>query len=341
MSNRRLRILLIVALLMGLVSPWGVAQEEPVQELRIERLKGQLQNQIRGVEGVFGVAARHLESGEEVFINGDVYFPFGSVFKVPVFVEVLAQVKEGRFALDDEISLGKDDQHLGSGMLSSLDAPGITLSIRNLINLMMNVSDNSATDILVEKVGPDNVNARLRSYDIDGMTVDRTCQELILEAIGLDPEELRGLSLDEVIKAYRMKFRENPKEVDFARENFPHVMKDQSTPRAMNDLLGLIFHREILDEESCEYIIDVMLECQTGAGRIKGDLPRGVRVAHKTGTIGGTVNDVGIIFLPDDLGHVALSIFSKQTEAKTSEVEEIIAQISRFVFDYFYFTSDR
>jgi beta-lactamase class A len=64
-----------------------------------------------------------------------------------------------------------------------------------------------------------------------------------------------------------------------------------------------------------------------------------VKVAHKTGTIGGTVNDSGIIYLPDGLGHVAISVFTKDMDTDTEDVEKVIAQISRFVYDYFYFTS--
>jgi len=107
----------------------------------------------------------------------------------------------------------------------------------------------------------------------------------------------------------------------------------------MNKLLEMIYKKEILDEESCDLIISVMLECQTGEGRIKGDLPSRTKVAHKTGTIGGTVNDSGIIYLPDNLGQVALTIFTKDMTLKTKDTEEIIAQISKFVYDYFYFTS--
>ena len=340
MSGKIARFFLVV-FLCGLISQTVIPQEKMDQSQRIDRLERQILDQTSGHEGVFGVAAKHLETGEEVLVNGDVFFPFASVFKVPVFVEIMAQIMEGRFTLEEEISLVKSDQHLGSGMLSDLDVPGVTLSVRNLINLMMKISDNSATDILVEKVGPDNVNARLRRFGVMDMTVNRTCQELIMEAVGLNPEELRGLPLEEVVAVYRKKYRENPDEVNFAQENFPNVMKDQSTPRAMSDLLSLIFTKQILDEKSCRYIIDVMLKCQTGNNRIKGDLPRGVRVAHKTGTIGGMVNDVGIIYLPEDLGHVVLTVFSKKTELKTSEVEEVIAQISRFVYDYFYFTLDK
>ena len=316
----------------------GVQSSEPSQ--RIERLRNQIEASFERAEGEFGVAAKHLETGEEISINGDTYFPMASVFKIPVFVEVMAQIKEGLFTLEDEVSIQKTDQHLGSGYLSDLDAPGIKLSIRNLINLMMMISDNSATDILLTKVGAENVNNRLRSYGLERITVDRTCQNLIMDAIGMDHEKYKDLPLDDVIKAYRKERKENPESFEQTAAKFSQVIKDQSSPKAMNRLLELIFNREILDEKSCDFIISVMLKCQTGERRLKGDLPRTVKIAHKTGTIGGTVNNAGILYLPDNLGHVVITVFTKDTEEETQDIEDIIAQISRFVFDYFYFTTD-
>lgn len=340
MLSRKIRSVVFFGLILSMVSFVFPTEEIVKIPQGIERLKNQIEGVMYGVEGTIGVAAKHLETGEELYINGSTFFPQASVFKIPVFVEVMAQIKEGKFNLEDEIAVLKPDQHLGSGMLSDLDVPGIKLSIRNLINLMMMISDNSATDILMTKVGAENVNSRLHSYGIDQISVDRTCQHLILDARGVDYEKYRGMTLEEVKKGYRKELETNPQAFEEAKKKFSQIQKDQSTPQAMNRLLEMIFNKEILDPESCEYIISVMLKCQTGKRRIKGDLPRGVKVAHKTGTIGGTVNNVGIIYLPDNLGHVALTIFSKDTELKTREVEDKIAQIARFVFDYFYFSSE-
>ncbi len=314
-------------------------EQEAQAPTGIERLKKQIEGVIRGEEGAVGVAVKHLESGQELYINGDMYFPMASVFKVPILVEVLAQIKEGKFSLNDEISIQRSDQHLGSGMLSDLEAPGIKLSLRNLITLMMIISDNSATDILLTKVGAENVNQRLRGYGIEEITVNRTCQHLIMDFVGMDYEKYRGISLDEFSEVYRAERKKNPEAFEEASKKFSLIMKDQSTPRAMNKLLEMIYKKEVLDEESCDLIISAMLECQTGERRIKGDLPGRTKVAHKTGTIGGTVNDSGIIFLPDSLGQVALTIFTKDMTLKGKDVEEIIAKISKFVYDYFYFTS--
>lgn len=307
---------------------------------RIERLKGQIERVARGIKGDVGVAIKHLESGESLAIKGDEPFPMASVFKIPILVEVMAQIKEGRFSLDEMWSLSPVDLHLGSGILSSLEAPGISLSVRNIIYLMMLISDNSATDLLLTKVGAENVNKRLRSYGIEGITVNRSCQELILEYRGLNPEFYRNFTLKEIEELYMRERAANPEALEQSRRNFSKVMKDQSTPLAMNQLLEFIATGQILDKESCDFIIEVMLRCQTGERRLKGDLPPGVRVAHKTGTIGGTVNDAGIIFLPYDLGRVAITVFIKNAdEEKTEDVEAIIAQIARFAYDYFLFTS--
>jgi beta-lactamase class A len=326
--------------LVALVFPFFLSGLSSEPSKRIQRLKNQIEAITREVEGEVGVAAKHIETGEEIFVNGDTYFPMASVFKVPVFVEVMAQIKEGRFSLEDEVSIQKTDQHLGSGYLSDLDAPGIKLSIKNLINLMMMISDNSAADILLTKVGADNVNRRLRSYGLEKITVDRTCQHLIMDAIGMDYEKYEDLPLEDVVKGLRRERQENPEAFERATENFSRVIKDQSSPKSMNRLLELIFNKDILDEESCDYIISVMLKCQTGDRRLKGDLPRYTQIAHKTGTIGGTVNNTGIIYLPDNLGHVAVTVFTKDTKAETQEIEDIIAQISRYIYDYFYFTAE-
>jgi beta-lactamase class A len=310
-----------------------------MQKDRIDRLRRHIENVIRPADGEVGVAVRHLESGQALELNAGTAFPMASVFKLPVLVEVMAQVKEGKFSLDDEVDIEKPDQHLGSGILSSLTAPGIKLTVRNVVNLMMLLSDNSAADILLEKVGAENVNKRLMQYGIEGITVNRSCQELIMDRIGLDYEKYKGKTLDEIVAAYQNIPERSPEDDRESIREFSLEMKDQSSPAAMNALLTKIWKKEILDPESCDLIISIMLNCQTGQGRIKGELPPGTAVAHKTGTIAGTVNDAGIIYLPDGQGHVALTVFSKNFSDETEDVEKIIAEVARLVYDYFYFTN--
>lgn len=307
---------------------------------RIDRLRRRAEDVIKKAEGEVGVALRHLESGQSLEINAGSRFPMASTFKLPVLVEIMAQVKEGKLSLEDEVSVQKTDQHLGSGMISSLTAPGIKLTVRNLVNLMMMISDNSATDVLLAKVGAENVNKRLRQYGIEGISVDRSCQELIMDWMGVDYQKYRGFTLEQIQAESRKMPQRSPEAVRESTLKFIQDPRDQSTPAAMNLLLDKIYKKEILDPESCDLILSIMLQCQTGEGRIKGELPPGTPVAHKTGTIAGTVNDTGIITLPDGLGHVVLTVFTKNFEDETEDVEKIIAGIARLVYDYFIFTGD-
>ena len=303
----------------------------------LQRLEKQIRDVFKDKDGEVGVSLLHVETGRELAVNGETLFPMASAFKVPILVEVMFQVREGKFALDDEIRVEKTDQHLGSGMLSSLTAPGIVLSVRNLVNLMMLISDNSATDMLLAKVGAEKVNARLRSLGIEGMSVNRPCQKLIMDFLGMDYAKYGHLSLDEITAARRSEGWK-PEEHQKAVLAFSADPQDQATPRAMTALLAKIFRHEILDPASCDLVLDIMRNCQTGEGRIKGELPPGTRVAHKTGTIAGTVDDCGIIYLPDGQGHLILTVLTKNFLNETEDVEAIIARIARFAYDYFYFT---
>jgi beta-lactamase class A len=327
-------LVLVLALILSLAGPLTAAPDGG----RLDELRKHIEAACADTDGRVGLAAKHLETGEELLVNGDEPFPMASTFKLPVLVEVLAQAAEGRFSLDDEVSIRPEDQHLGSGLLADLTAPGVRLSVRNVAMLMMLISDNSAADILLAKVGADNVNQRLRRFGIEGLTVNRSCQELILDTLGLDFEKYGRLSPAEIGAAVAKAERDKPGYLDEVRRNFSRDDKDRTTPRAMNALLEKIQKKEILDPASCDLVLDIMFKCQTGQGRIKGLLPPGTAVAHKTGTIGGTANDVGLIVLPDGLGHVALSILAKDFTRDTSEVEKIISQCARYVYDYFTFT---
>ncbi len=296
------------------------AAQDQAPAPKLDRLKHQIERVVRNTDGVVGVAIKQVETGQGLAINGDVPFPMASTFKVPVLVELLHQVKEGRFRLEDEIEVQKSDQHLGSGLFSRLIMPGLKLSVLNTIHFMMMISDNSATDLLLAKVGAERINARLKGLGIEGISVNRSCQVLITDLMAL----MTGSGRDQTKAAY-VKFGQDP--------------RDQATPAAMTALLEKVYKKEIIDPESCDWILRIMFKCETGEGRIKGELPPGTPIAHKTGTIAGTVNDVGIITLPDAQGHVVLSVMTKDFVEDTAVVEALIAKIARVVYDYFLFAN--
>lgn len=336
---RRLRfagaILVLAASAAGIVSARTGPAQNP-SDPRLARLESQLAAILKASPGTIGVAVKHLESGRGLALNGATQLPMASVVKLPILVEVLAQIREGRFGLGDEWTVRPADQFFEGSLLSELEAPGIKLTTANLINLMMWLSDNTATDMLLTRVGIPAVNARLRAIGIEGITVDRTIRELLLDYEVGESAPYKNLRPAEFAGIYAALSAEKPALLETANRDFSKKPADKATAQAMNALLEKIFRREILDPESCALILDVMAGCQTGGRRIKGLLPAGTPVAHKTGTIGGTINDCGIIDLPDGLGHVALSVLSSETDPDLTE--NVIALVAKTVYDFFCFT---
>jgi beta-lactamase class A len=105
----------------------------------------------------------------------------------------------------------------------------------------------------------------------------------------------------------------------------------------MLTLLERVYRKDLLKPESAELLLDIMRRCRTGEARLKGMLPLGTEVAHKTGTIGRTTNDVGIVKLPDNTGSVAIAVFVKSSDKEVSARERVIAEIARAVHDFFLF----
>jgi beta-lactamase class A len=332
-----LRICAWLSLVLAVLSvSFGWAQNQNAgNRPPIERLKSVLEGITRASDGVVGVAVKHLESGKDLAINGDTFFPMASVFKLPILVEVMAQLGEGKFKLSDEISLQNSDQFPEGSLLSDLKAPGVKLTVENVINMMMWLSDNTATDLLLNRVTIPAVNGRLRSYGLDKIIVSRTVKELLFDYFLMDGAKYKNLSKDELAAVFQKVAAENPRLIKEAGEKFPQKMADQATPQAINTLLEKIFKKEILDGASCDFILSTMRGCQTGPKRIRGLLPASTEVAHKTGTVGGTINDCGIIYLPDGAGHVALSVLSKETDP--DHTEDTIALIAKTVYDFFCF----
>jgi beta-lactamase class A len=311
----------------------GTAASEP----SLDRLREAIEGVAARAEGQMGIAIEHLETGRAVEVNGERSFPMASTFKLAVLATLFHQVDEGKIRLPDMVSLEKSDAHIGSGDLPDYRLPGLSLSIENLALLMMRISDNSAADKLMEIVGVENVNRRLDALAIEGISVDRTCQRLILDWLGMPPARTEGMSYRE-IQDFLDAYKPAAGELEQAAASFESDPRDSATPVAMNRLLAAIFRGQAASDSSSRTMTEILLECETGEKRLRGLLPEKVQVAHKTGTLGGTVNDVGILYLPDGRGHVAVSVLSKGMKDR-DKAEKAIAEVARFAYDYFLFAT--
>lgn len=285
--------------------------------------------------GIIGVAAIHLESGRRFAYNSQERFPMASTYKVPIAVRILQRIDAGELSLDSMIVVQRYNLSPGSGTISRLlDDPGVILSVHNLLELMLQISDNSATDLLLALAGgAEAVNAMLRDLDIDGMQVNRSTLQLIADYLGItDLPPLQTLS-PENFRALYQQTTDSIRSV--AASLFNRDPQDTSTPVAMANLLVKIWTGQALSDSSTARLIDIMRRCETGEARLKGLLPPETVVAHKTGTIGGTTNDVGVIELPHGSGHLIVAAFIKESNAEYSQRERVLAHISRTLYDYF------
>jgi len=235
------------------------------------------------------------------------------------------------------VTIEPHDLHPGSGTLTTLfSQPGVALSVRNLLELMLLISDNSATDVVLRLAGgPEAVTAKMRELGIAGINVNRPTVNLIADRIGAKLPPERDWTPTSFAKLFDAVTPEQRKE---ANDRFDHDPRDTAQPDAMAALLERIYQKKLHKPETADLLLDILYRCRTGDARIKGMLPPGTEVAHKTGSIGGTVNDVGIVNLPDGGGHVVLALFVKQG-TKSEDSERAIAQISRAVYDYFLFAA--
>ena len=310
---------------------------EPAGDAGLEGLAREVERLSAGSGGVVGVTAHHLETGRRVSLRGSERFPMASSYKVAIAVELLRRVDAGELSLDQMVTLKPSDLHPGSGTLGELfTKPGVALSVRNLLELMLLISDNSATDMVFERAGGGAaVTARMKALGIDGIDVSRPTLNLIADWAGLKnlppasewSPGLWGALFDAIPSA----------DSTAAAAAFDKDPRDTATPDAMVDLLTKIHHKSLHKPETAELLLDIMRRCQTGEHRLKGLLPDGSIVAHKTGTIGGTTNDVGILTLPGGAGHVAISVFVKSSTRPVADRERVIAQITRAVHDFFLF----
>src|SRR5580704_16820811 len=169
-----------------------VAFRIPAADLESGRLQAEVTRLAKISDGVVGMSALHVESNRRFAFHGEDRFPMASSYKVPIAVQLLARVDRGELRLDQMVTIEPHDLHPGSGMISSLlNKPGVALSLRNLLELMLLISDNSATDIVLRLAGgPEAVTAKMRELNILGIDVSRPTANLIADWDGatLAPE---------------------------------------------------------------------------------------------------------------------------------------------------------
>ncbi|MEE4217801.1 MAG: class A beta-lactamase [Xanthomonadales bacterium] len=309
-----------------------------LQSTNLEALVADIRHQAGKRDAHVGVSLIHLESGEQADFNGDDLFPLASTYKIPMAAAALSYVDRGELTLGQMFDIPDEARVVSSVITENMPHPGISLSLHNIMDLMMRESDNTATDVLLRIInGPEGVTAWLRQAGIEGLRVDRSTAQLLRQFAGL-PEPGDQISFVDQAAALDGDPRLQTYFTDGSGEAYRKFVKDpqdQGTPNAMSRLLAGLWRGQLLSPESTRALQEIMLRCETGNARLKGRLPDSTPVAHKSGTVAGTVNDVGVITLPGESGHLVISVYVKNAVGERDEYERLIADISRTAYDYF------
>ena len=212
----------LLPLCLFLVASVGVQSLEAQQEhWAIVRAKteAQLQEIVKEVKGVMGLVAVDLTTGERFGLNENLVFPQASAIKIPILMEVYKQAAEGEFKLSDPLPVTKQQQVGGSGVLKELGDGTSHLSIRDLAVLMILVSDNTATNILIDLVGMENISQTMASLGLAQTKVQRRMMDIAARARG--------------------------------DENL-------STPAEAARIMEILYRGEFLDRAACDDILDIL-----------------------------------------------------------------------------------
>jgi beta-lactamase class A len=272
----------------------------------LNRLQNNIERITRTINAKWGIYIKCLETGEEIAINADEAMDTMSVIKIPLMVEAFRQIEAGKFALPDRVTLKDSDKRPGTGIIRSLDA-GASLTIKDLITLMIIVSDNSATDMLFEKVGGvEPVNKLMQSYGF-----------ATIKAMG---------TADAWFKAFRaesnaLKFHMDGKT--------PFGL---SSPREMGKLLEKISKGEAVSKQASDQMLQIM-RGQVYSSRLPKYVT-GFRVPHKTGDFLPYIgNDVGL--LESQNRHIVICVFTARHTGIGQELEDAIGRIAEQVANYY------
>jgi beta-lactamase class A len=255
-------------------------------------------------EKTIAVAMHDLESGRSVFIDADKPFHPASTFKVHVMMEVFHQAQAGSFSLDDQIEIINSFASIADGSSFSLKANddsettlypriGEMESVREIVRLMIVRSSNLATNILMEKVGAENVNAFVQALGIESVTVRRGVEDNVAFRFGLN---------------------------------------NSATARGLTQTMRLLAEGKVVSKQASDEMIGILLGQEFNES-IPALIPNLVKVAHKTGWNGDIYHDTGIIFPAGRNPYVLSIMTHGFTEDTASHAHHCMATISRIIYE--------
>lgn len=273
-----------------------------------EQLKIAIDSILAKYQAKVGIAIHNHDYTDSLTVNGDFHFPFQSVYKFHLGIVILDQVDKGKLSLDQPIKISKEA--VTTEMYSPIKDKypnGITLPLREVLEYTIAASDNVGCDVLFELLG--------------------------------GPEYVQKYFEDKGYSNLSIKLIEAVQQKEWNRQ-----FENWTTVGSSNQILYDYYtnSKKLLSASSHQFLWDTMRGTTTGPDRLKGDLPKGTVVAHKTGYSGrnrttgiiAALNDVGVVSLPN--GEVYyISVFVTDSEEGEAGSAKIIAEVSAAAWKYF------
>lgn len=268
----------------------NASAQNPSEELLRQKIEKQLSDIIGDSPAITGLVAVDLKNGKMLSFNADVAFPQASAIKIPILMEVYKQAHQEKFKLSDVRPVKPANVVGGAGIIKDLVDPA-PFSIKNLCILMIALSDNTATNSLIDLVGISNINASLQSLGLNEILVQRNMVNAAASGRG-----------DENI----------------------------STPAEAAKILQMLYNGDFVSKTISEEIISVLKSNGRTNSRLAAGIPENVPVAFKPGELSGVSTEWAIVLLPERPYAVAIMESYKVKSQAEDVMEEVSAVLYQY-----------
>ena len=255
-------------------------------------------------KGEVAIAVKHLTTGETFTHNADAVMPTASLIKLPIMAEVYFQADEGKLKLDEMLTLVKEEMVPGSGVLTQHFSPGATFSARDTVRLMIAFSDNTATNMILQRIGIPSTNERMAKLGLKETRVNAKVFRASTTAVDKDRVKKYGLG--------------------------------STTANEMLTLLELLHAEKLVKAEASKAMREHLLACDDKE-KFPRFLPAGVKAFHKTGSVSDARTDAGILEFPG--GPVAICVLTATNDDKRWTADNagnrLCADVAKAVHAYY------
>ncbi|HXG13036.1 MAG TPA: serine hydrolase [Gemmataceae bacterium] len=283
---------------------WFTLAFSLVAVLSADSLEARLAPLAKAHKGKVAIAVKHLGTGESYYLNADEPMPTASLIKLPVMIEVYQQVAEGKIKLSDPVTLRQEDKVPGSGILTDHFSDGATFPLRDAVRLMIVFSDNTATNLVLDKIGIGSTAQRMEEWGFPNTKIH--AKVFKGSTTSVFPERTKKFGLG------------------------------STTAREMVDLLEKLHAGKLVSPEACKEMLEHLKKCDD-KDKFPRFLPAGTVVAHKTGSVSDARTDAGILYLKS--GPVAVCVLTAANEDKTWRPDNagnlLCARVAKEVYDHF------